>query len=182
MKVGPPPMRPTSISHRHDGRTAPSGPMMPKPSVALWRAKPMIRTVARVTAPALAETPIASPSAKLWSPIAVAMTRPVWSARRRARSVCSPSLAASSASIPSSDRAERADDAEALGRVVEGEADDQDRREGDRPGPGGDADREPLGEVVEPDRGGDDEAGLERPPAREICLLAEPGGVVRVDH
>ena len=49
---------------------------MPKPSVALCKAKPMIRTVASPISPARAETPIARPSAKLWTPIAVAMIRP----------------------------------------------------------------------------------------------------------
>ena len=51
--------------------------------------------------------------------------------------------------------AERADDAEPLGRVVQAEADDQDGREADRAGLGRDADREALGEVVQPDRDGD---------------------------
>jgi hypothetical protein len=37
----------------------------------------MISTVARLIAPARAETPIASPSAKLCSPIAAAIVRPV---------------------------------------------------------------------------------------------------------
>ena len=47
---------------------------MPKPSVELWSANPMISTVARPISPACAETPMARPSAKLWSPIATAMT------------------------------------------------------------------------------------------------------------
>ncbi len=46
----------------------------------------MIRTVARLIAPARAETPIASPSAKLWTPIAAAIVSPVRSAARRAAS------------------------------------------------------------------------------------------------
>ncbi len=50
--------------------------MIPKPSVALWIAKPMIRTVASPISPLLAETPIARPSAKLWSPIAAAIVIP----------------------------------------------------------------------------------------------------------
>src|SRR2546423_6161807 len=55
--------------------------------------------------------------------------------------------------------AERADDAEALGRVVEGEPDDQHGGQADRPGAGGDPDREPLREVVQADGGGDGHAG-----------------------
>jgi hypothetical protein len=43
---------------------------MPKPQVALCRAKPMMSTVARLISPAFAETPMARPSAKLWIPIA----------------------------------------------------------------------------------------------------------------
>jgi hypothetical protein len=54
--------------------------MIPKPSVALWSAKPTISTTASVISPVLAETPIASPSAKLCSPIAVAIVIPVLSA------------------------------------------------------------------------------------------------------
>ena len=54
---------------------------MPNPSVALCSAKPMISTVARLISPALAETPIASPSAKLCTPIARAIVIPVRSAR-----------------------------------------------------------------------------------------------------
>ena len=69
---------------------------MPKPSVALCRLKPMISTVARPTAPAFADTPIARPSAKLCRPIAVAITIPVCSARRRAASA--PSCARASCS------------------------------------------------------------------------------------
>jgi hypothetical protein len=54
--------------------------MIPKPSVALWTAKPTIKTVARPISPVLAETPIARPSAKLWRPIAAAIVIPVRSA------------------------------------------------------------------------------------------------------
>src|SRR4051794_28744309 len=50
------------------------------------------------------------------------------------------------------DVAERADDPEALRGVVDGKADDQDRGEPDLSGASGDADREALGEVVQPDR------------------------------
>ncbi len=60
---------------------------MPKPSVALCSPKPMISTVASPIAPALAETPIASPSAKLFKPIATAIVMPsagFCGARRRA--------------------------------------------------------------------------------------------------
>src|SRR4051794_33267792 len=60
------------------------------------------------------------------------------------------------------DVAERADDAEALRRVVEREADDQHGGEADLPGLRRDADGEPLGEVVQADRGRDDQAGAER--------------------
>ena len=63
-------------SQLHEGRTFPSGPTIPKPSVALCSAKPMISTVARPISPVLAETPIASPSAKLWIPIAAAIVMP----------------------------------------------------------------------------------------------------------
>ena len=59
---------------------------MPKPSVALWAPKPMISTVASPTAPVAAETPIASPSARLCSPIATATVSPVRSALRSALS------------------------------------------------------------------------------------------------
>ena len=62
----------------------PSGPTIPKPSVALCRPKPMISTVARPIAPDFAETPIASPSAKLCRPIANAIVIPLRSATRRA--------------------------------------------------------------------------------------------------
>ena len=50
------------------------------------------------------------------------------------------------------DRAERADDAESLGRVVQREADDQHGREADLAGTGRHADRKALGEVVQSDR------------------------------
>ena len=50
----------------------------------------MIRTVARPIAPVFAETPIASPSAKLCSPIATAIVMPVCSARRRGSSSPAP--------------------------------------------------------------------------------------------
>src|SRR5919197_385685 len=53
---------------------------MPKPSVALWSAKPTISTVANPISPARADTPIARPSAKLWRPIAAAIVMPVRSA------------------------------------------------------------------------------------------------------
>ncbi len=43
----------------------------------------MMSTVASEIAPARAETPIARPSAKLWTPIAAAIVSPVRSARRR---------------------------------------------------------------------------------------------------
>ena len=55
----------------------------------------MIRTVARLIAPARADTPIASPSAKLCTPIAAAIVRPVRSARRRAASSSSAIASAS---------------------------------------------------------------------------------------
>ena len=72
---------------------------MPNPSVALCSAKPMIKTVARLMAPDRAETPIARPSAKLWSPIAAAIVSPVHSARRLAASISSESALASEGSI-----------------------------------------------------------------------------------
>src|SRR5258708_336411 len=61
MNVGPPPISPTAPSQRQDGCTEPSGPTIPKPSVALCSANPTTSTVARPIAPARAETPIASP-------------------------------------------------------------------------------------------------------------------------
>ena len=51
----------------------------------------MISTVASEIAPARAETPIARPSAKLWTPIAAAIVSPVRSARRREASSASAS-------------------------------------------------------------------------------------------
>ena len=57
----------------------------------------------------------------------------------------------------------RPDDAEALGRVVQAEADDQDERERELAGGGRLADREPLAEVVQADPGGDQER---EPPPR----------------
>ena len=50
---------------------------------------------------------------------------------------------------------ERRDDPEALGRVVQAEADDQDEREADLAGRAGLADRQALGEVVQADPGRD---------------------------
>jgi membrane protein DedA with SNARE-associated domain len=46
---------------------------------------------------------------------------------------------------------QRRDDAESLGGVVQGKADDQDRRESDGAGGGASSDREALAEVVQPD-------------------------------
>ena len=57
---------------------------MPKPSVALWSAKPTIRVAASETSPEREATPIARPSAKLWSPIAMAIIIPSDNAARRA--------------------------------------------------------------------------------------------------
>jgi hypothetical protein len=54
--------------------------MIPKPSVELCSANPMISWVASAISPACAETPMASPSAKLCTPIAAAITIPVRSA------------------------------------------------------------------------------------------------------
>ena len=68
-------------------------------------------------------------------------------------------------------------DAEALGGVVQGEADDQDGRQADRPGPRRDPDRESLGEVVNADRGGDREPGAQRAAAREVDLVTERVGL-----
>ena len=51
-----------------------SGATMPKPSVALWRPKPMMRTSASVTWSWAADCPIASPSEKLCSPMPVAIS------------------------------------------------------------------------------------------------------------
>ena len=65
---------------------------MPKPSVALCSAKPMIRTVARPISPVLAETPIARPSAKLCRPIAAAIVMPVRSARGAGRALAAEGL------------------------------------------------------------------------------------------
>ena len=47
---------------------------MPKPSVALWSPKPMIRTIARLISPWAPAWPIARPSEKLCSPIPVAIS------------------------------------------------------------------------------------------------------------
>jgi hypothetical protein len=58
--------------------------------------------------------------------------------------------------------AQRSDDAEALGGVVQSEADHQHRGQPDLARACGDADREALGQVVDADRGGDDQPGLER--------------------
>src|SRR5204863_5650408 len=72
------------------------------------------------------------------------------------------------------DTPERTDDPETLGGVVEGEADDQHRRKADLPGARRDAYREALGEVVEPDRGGDRHPGPQRPrPGARRRLLLE---------
>ena len=61
------------------------GPTMPKPSVALCRPNPMIRTSASAISPAAADWPIARPSPKLCRPIPVAISsasrRPGVSAR-----------------------------------------------------------------------------------------------------
>src|SRR5207244_3337475 len=72
---------------------------------------------------------------------------------------------------------ERGDDPEALGRVVQTEADDQRDRERELVRRGGLADREPLGEVVQADPYGDED----REPARrrhrrvQVALLLELG-------
>ena len=50
-----------------------SGATMPKPSVPLCKAKPMTNIRASPTLPAAAELPMASPSAKLCSPIPTAI-------------------------------------------------------------------------------------------------------------
>jgi hypothetical protein len=46
---------------------------MPKPSVALWSPKPMIRTTARLIAPDAPAWPMARPSEKLCRPMPVAI-------------------------------------------------------------------------------------------------------------
>ena len=46
---------------------------MPKPSVPLWSAKPMISTSARLVSPRAADCPMARPSAKLCRPMPVAI-------------------------------------------------------------------------------------------------------------
>src|SRR5581483_6161019 len=73
----------------------------------------------------------------------------------------------------------RADDPEALGRVVQAEADDQDDREADLAGRGRLADREPLAEVVEADAGRDQErepaAAGERLEPRHPAVRTGPG-------
>jgi hypothetical protein len=76
MKVGPPPIRPSSRRNRQLGFTdsPESGATMPKPSVALWSPKPMIRTIARLISPCAPACPIASPSEKLCRPIPVAIS------------------------------------------------------------------------------------------------------------
>ena len=73
--VGPPPIRPRRSRNRQLGRTGSpeSGATMPKPSVALCRPKPMIRTIARLISPVAPAWPIARPSEKLCSPIPVAI-------------------------------------------------------------------------------------------------------------
>jgi hypothetical protein len=75
--VGPPPIRPSSARKLQLGCSwSPvSGAQMPRPSVALWRPKPMIRTIARLSLSAAADWPIASPSEKLCNPMPVAMKR-----------------------------------------------------------------------------------------------------------
>ena len=50
-----------------------SGAQMPKPSVALWSAKPITSTIARLISSLAADWPIASPSEKLCRPMPVAM-------------------------------------------------------------------------------------------------------------
>ncbi len=74
------PGRRARASARTGGVSASSGPMMPKPSVALWRAKPTISVVASATSPAWAETPMARPSLKLCTPMAIAISIPMRSA------------------------------------------------------------------------------------------------------
>src|SRR5438270_123607 len=74
-KVGPPPIRPSSPRKPQLGGSASpdSGAQMPKPSVALWSPKPMIRPSARLSSSRAADWPIARPSEKLWRPIPTAM-------------------------------------------------------------------------------------------------------------
>ncbi len=71
--VGPPPITPRIPSSFQLGTIfAPlSGPQMPKPSVALWRPKPMISVTASPIWLAAAAWPIARPSPKLWTPIPI---------------------------------------------------------------------------------------------------------------
>ena len=74
------------------------------------------------------------------------------------------------------DVAERPDDPKALGGVVQREADDQHGGQADLAGARGDADRQALGEVVQPDRRGDDQPGVQRVRARRRGLCQAPAG------
>ena len=68
------------------------------------------------------------------------------------------------------ERRERCDHSHALGRVVQGEADDERGAEGELAHRQGRPDREPLAEVVHADPDGDEE----RDPSRARCVRDEP--------
>ena len=76
--------------------------------------------------------------------------------------------------------AEGADDAEPLGGVVEGEADDQHRGQADVPRAGRHADGETLGEVVQADRDCDRQARSQCPRTRGGFLAEELVGAQHV--
>ena len=75
-------MRPSRASLAQLGRSplAASGATIPNPSVALCKANPTTSRTARGSSPAAAELPMARPSAKLWSPMPMAIIRASWAA------------------------------------------------------------------------------------------------------
>jgi uncharacterized membrane protein len=78
--------------------------------------------------------------------------------------------------------AQRPHDAEALGRVVQPEADDQHGREPDRAGLGRHPDREPLGEVVQADRDRHHHRRLQCAHARGVGALLRAGAILARQH
>ena len=73
--VGAPPIKPMSARKRQLGSSGSplSGPMIAKPSVALWSPNPITSTTARLVRSCAADWPIARPSEKLCNPMPVAM-------------------------------------------------------------------------------------------------------------
>ena len=116
MKVGPPPIAATPSRNPQLGRlatpsmslSAASGATMPKPSVALCRAKPMTSTVAKAISLLAAACPIANPSAKLCSPIPMAISKESCLAGDQRASPRAPVVRSVAAIAPGPPRAARA--------------------------------------------------------------------------